>query len=112
LRKPIDIKIERNAFGRQIDSFKADLDIPLLKLPDRRPLLHAPADRPFPAVFIRAPKIVAVHGKASVIARLADGTPVAAREENRLVTAFHPELSGDDRFHRYFLTLAGGQEYM
>jgi len=97
LLETIDIDVERNAFGPQIDSFKADLDIPVL---------NTFAHRLFPAVFIRAPKIVAVHGKAKVIARLKDGTPVAAREEKRLVTAFHPELTGDDRLHRYFLTLA------
>ena len=83
LRQPLigvmDIVVERNAFGRQLDSFEADLDIPAL----------GPA--PFPAIFIRAPLIHAVAGETNVLARLADGRIVAAREGNLLATSFHPE---------------------
>jgi pyridoxal 5'-phosphate synthase pdxT subunit len=64
--------------------------------------------RPFPAVFIRAPRLVAANGKAEVLATLADGTAVAAQEGHWLVTSFHPELTDDDRFHRYFLDLVAG----
>ncbi|MFC1814439.1 pyridoxal 5'-phosphate synthase glutaminase subunit PdxT [Thermodesulfobacteriota bacterium] len=92
----MDIEVQRNAFGCQLNSFKADIEVPVLDEGDTRP---------FPAVFIRAPKLVAVRGKAEVIATLADGTAVAAQEDKWLVTAFHPELTVDDRFHRYFLSL-------
>ncbi|UCD32135.1 MAG: pyridoxal 5'-phosphate synthase glutaminase subunit PdxT [Desulfobacterales bacterium] len=92
----MDIIVKRNAFGRQVDSFKANLTIPAIDDGDHRP---------FPAVFIRAPKLVAVNGKARVIAELLDGTAVAAQEGRWLATAFHPELTDDDRFHRYFLSL-------
>jgi 5'-phosphate synthase pdxT subunit len=89
----MDVKVERNAFGRQLDSFETDLDIPAL------------GDEPFPAVFIRAPKIESVSDGVEVLARLPDGAPVAAREGNMIVTAFHPELTDDLRFHRYFLAM-------
>ena len=92
----MDIVVERNAFGRQVDSFEVDLDVPALNNGE---------PRPFPAVFIRAPRLVAAQGKAEVIATLPDGTAVAAREGKWLVTAFHPELSADKRFHQYFLSL-------
>jgi 5'-phosphate synthase pdxT subunit len=92
----MDIVVERNAFGRQVDSFETALEISAL---------NNGAGRPFPAVFIRAPRLVATNGKAEVIARLNDGTAVAAREGQWLVTAFHPELTGDDRFHQYFLQI-------
>ena len=92
----MDVIVKRNAFGRQINSFKTDLTISVLDDGEKKP---------FPAVFIRAPKIVAVKGKATVIAELPDGTAVAAQEGKWLVTAFHPELTTDDRFHRYFLSL-------
>jgi len=92
----MDIIVKRNAFGRQINSFKTDLTISVLDDGEKKP---------FPAVFIRAPKLVAVKGKATVIAELPDGTAVAAQEGKWLVTAFHPELTTDDRFHRYFLSL-------
>ena len=94
----MDIIVKRNAFGRQVDSFKVNLTIPAIDDGEHRP---------FPAVFIRAPKLVAVNGKARVIAELLDGTAVAAQEGKWLVTAFHPELTDDDRFHRYFLSLIG-----
>ena len=87
----MDIKVERNAFGRQLDSFETDLDIPAL------------GDKPFPGVFIRAPRIEDVGKGVEVLAKLQDGTPVAAQEGNIIVTAFHPELTHDLRFHRYFL---------
>lgn len=92
----MNIIVKRNAFGRQVDSFKTNLTVPALNDGEHRP---------FPAVFIRAPKLVAVKGKATVIAELLDGTAVAAQEGKWLVTAFHPELTKDDRFHRYFLGL-------
>jgi 5'-phosphate synthase pdxT subunit len=93
----MDIRVERNAFGRQIDSFEEDLTVAGLREGRRRP---------FPGIFIRAPRLVAAWGPARVMARLADGTAVAARQGRWLATAFHPELSGDGRFHEYFLKLA------
>ena len=89
----MDVKVERNAFGRQLDSFETDLAVPSLG-----------AER-FPAIFIRAPRIESVGEGVEVLAKLDDGTPVAARQGNMLVTAFHPELSNDLRFHRYFLDM-------
>lgn len=86
----MDIGIERNAFGRQIDSFETDLDVPAL------------GSLPFHAVFIRAPVISDAGPDVEVLARLDDGRIVAARSGPLLATAFHPELSGDDRFHRLF----------
>lgn len=94
----MDIVVERNAFGRQVDSFTTRLTIPALEDGE---------SHPFPAVFIRAPKLVAVRGKAEVIAALPDGTAVAAREGRWLATAFHPELTGDTRLHRLFIDLVG-----
>ena len=94
----MDIKVARNAFGRQVDSFEANLDVKVFENG------HG---GPFPAVFIRAPQLLAAKGEAEVIAQLADGTAVAAQQGKWLVTAFHPELTNDDRFHRYFLKLAG-----
>ncbi len=87
----MDIAVRRNAFGRQVDSFEADLKVSAL------------GEEPFPAVFIRAPLVERVGDGVKVLAQLDDGTVVAARQENLLVTAFHPELTGDDRFHLYFL---------
>jgi 5'-phosphate synthase pdxT subunit len=97
----MDIEVERNAFGRQVDSFEADLSIPVL---------NNGVERPFPAVFIRAPKLVAAKGDARVLVRLDDGTAVAAQQGQWLVTAFHPELTGDGRLHAYFLKLARGDD--
>ena len=95
----MDITVERNAFGRQVDSFEVDLDIPALRQVD--------ADGgPYHAVFIRAPLIESVQGSAQVLATLSDGRIVAAQQGRLLATSFHPELTPDDRFHRYFLTLA------
>jgi len=98
----LDVRVRRNAFGRQADSFEADLDVPALSGIDGAP---GPA-RPFHAVFIRAPRIESVGGGVDILARLDDGAIVAARQGNLLATSFHPELTGDDRFHRYFLTLS------
>jgi len=93
----MDITVERNAFGRQIDSFEEPLTVADLK---------QGATHPFPGVFIRAPRLVEARRKARIIACLADGTAVAAREGSWLATAFHPELSNDPRFHEYFLEMA------
>ena len=92
----MDIVVERNAFGRQVDSFETPLVVPSLN--------HG-QERPFPAVFIRAPRLVSTKGEAEVIAALDDGSAVAARERHWLATAFHPELTGDARFHQYFLQM-------
>lgn len=96
----MDIRVERNAFGRQVDSFEVDLDIPALRSVD-------PEGRPYHTVFIRAPLIEDVFGDAQILAQLPDGRIVAAQQGKLLATSFHPELTQDDRFHRYFLTLAG-----
>lgn len=88
----MDIVVERNAFGRQVDSFEIDLDIPAI----------SSNGRPYHAVFIRAPKLIETQGDATVIAALPDGTAVAARQGTMLVTSFHPELTDDTRFHEYF----------
>jgi 5'-phosphate synthase pdxT subunit len=93
----MDIIVKRNAFGRQIDSFETELSIPVL------------GKKPFPAVFIRAPLIERANSNVEILARLADGTIVAARQDNLLVSAFHPELTDDLRFHRYFLDVVGGK---
>ncbi len=90
----MDITVRRNAFGRQVDSFETELAIPVL------------GEKPFAAVFIRAPFIEAVEGNVEVLARLANGTVVAARQGKLLATAFHPELTEDPRFHQYFLDIA------
>ncbi len=98
----MDIVVKRNAFGRQVDSFEADLMIAALDSvsnADER-------GQPFRAVFIRAPAIDRVGAKAMELARLPDGAIVAAQQGNMLATAFHPELAGDTRFHRYFLNMA------
>ena len=95
----MDITVERNAFGRQVNSFEVDLDVPALLTVD-------PGGRPFHAVFIRAPLIESVQAEACALAKLEDGRTVAAQQGRLLATAFHPELTTDDRFHRYFLQLA------
>lgn len=94
----MDIQINRNAFGRQVDSFEIDLDIPeLAKISKINP--------PFHAIFIRAPLIESVTGGAEVLAELPNGQIVAAKQGKWLATSFHPELTPDDRFHRYFLEM-------
>ena len=95
----MDIKIERNAFGRQVDSFEADLNVPELK-----EATNTKDD--YHAVFIRAPIIESVHGDARVLASVPDGRIVAAQQGHLLATSFHPELTSDTRFHEYFLSLA------
>jgi pyridoxal 5'-phosphate synthase pdxT subunit len=92
--KVMDIEVKRNAFGRQVDSFEADLPIPVL------------GDSPFHAVFIRAPFIDKAEPQVKVLAKLPDGMIVAAQQGNLLVTSFHPELTDDLRLHQYFLQLA------
>ncbi len=99
LLQVMDIKVERNAFGRQVDSFEIDLDVPALKEVD-------PGGRPYHAVFIRAPLIEEVSEPVKVLARLPDERIVAARQGKLLATSFHPELTDDDRFHRYFMEMA------
>jgi 5'-phosphate synthase pdxT subunit len=89
----MDIGVQRNAFGRQVDSFEQDLVISALDA------------QPFHAVFIRAPLIIRVGPQVQVLARLADGRPVAAQQGNLMVTSFHPELTRDSRLHQYFLSL-------
>lgn len=95
----MDITIARNAFGRQVDSFEVDLNVPCLLEVD-------PVDRPYHTVFIRAPIIESVGGDVEILSRLEDGRIVAARQGHLLATSFHPELTGDDRFHRYFMELS------
>lgn len=92
----MDIRVERNAFGRQIDSFETDLDVDVLKRVDEN-------NPPYHAVFIRAPLIESVGEGGQVLAALEDGRIVAAQQGHLLATSFHPELTEDDRFHRYFL---------
>lgn len=95
----MDITVQRNAFGRQVDSFEVDLHIPELNA-------ATGSEAPYHAVFIRAPLIESVSGTAQAIATLPDGRIVAARQGKLLATAFHPELTADTRFHEYFLALA------
>jgi len=89
----MDISVKRNAFGRQVDSFEANIDIPLL------------GKEPFPAIFIRAPLIECASPNVEILGRLDDGTAVAVRQERMLAVSFHPELSQDTRLHRYFLEI-------
>lgn len=91
----MDIRVARNAFGRQAESFETDLEVQGLE------------GGPFRAVFIRAPVVLETGPQVEVLARLPDGTPVAVRQGNLLGTAFHPELTDDLRFHRLFLRLCG-----
>jgi len=95
----MDITVARNAFGSQIASFETNLNVPALAC-------VAPAALSYRAVFIRAPLIESVRGDARALATLPDGCIVAAQEGHWLATSFHPELTSDDRFHRYFLALA------
>ena len=87
----LGITVRRNAFGRQRESFETELSIPVL------------GEEPFPGVFIRAPLIEHCNNGVEVLARLTDGTVVAARQGRLLVSAFHPELTIDLRFHKYFV---------
>ena len=90
----LDVTVERNAFGRQLDSFESELNVPVL------------GDTPVHAVFIRAPVIEDVGPDVDVLARLDDGRIVAVRERNVIATSFHPELAGETRFHRLVATMA------
>jgi 5'-phosphate synthase pdxT subunit len=90
----LDVLVRRNAFGRQVDSFESDLDAPSLADPDR----------PFRAVFIRAPWVEEVGRDVEVLARAGEHV-VAVRQGPLMATSFHPELTHDDRVHRYFLDL-------
>lgn len=96
-RQPIlglmDITVNRNAFGRQVDSFETDLPITVL------------GDLPFHMVFIRAPIVTGVSDGVDILAKLADGRIIAVQQGHLLATAFHPELTDDTRLHRYFLEL-------
>lgn len=94
----MDITVARNAYGRQIASFEMELDIPVLKTVSNNL-------EPFNGVFIRAPLISSVGEEAKTLAALPDGSVVAAQQDHLLATAFHPELTDDDRIHRYFLHL-------
>ena len=87
----MDLAVRRNAFGRQKDSFETEISIPVL------------GKKPFPGVFIRAPLIEQLNSRVEIIARLDDGTIVAAKQGKLLAAAFHPELTEDLRFHQYFL---------
>ena len=98
----MDITVERNAFGRQVASFETDLNVPALNVVDE-------GDERYHAIFIRAPLIQSVQADAQVLAELSDGRIVAARQGRLLATSFHPELTPDDRFHRYFLLLVEGE---
>jgi len=89
----MDTLVRRNAFGRQVESFEADLEVACLGEPA------------FHAVFIRAPRIEQVGDNVDVLATLEDGTIVAAQQRRLLVTSFHPELTEDRRFHQHFATL-------
>ncbi len=94
----MDVTVQRNAFGRQVDSFEASISIK-----------GVDGDKPFHAIFIRAPLIEAVGAGVEVLARVEKDDQeviVAARQGNLLATSFHPELSNDDRFHRYFVKMA------
>ena len=94
----LEITVKRNAFGRQRDSFETELSIPVL------------GEKPFPGVFIRAPMIERANSEVEILAKLADGTSVAARQGKLLVSAFHPELTDDLRLHQYFLDIVAGHQ--
>ena len=89
----MDIKVRRNAFGRQVDSFETDLEMPAL------------GESSFHAIFIRAPVIEKADSKVEILARMSNGVAVAARQGKLVVAAFHPELTEDLRFHKYFLDI-------
>jgi 5'-phosphate synthase pdxT subunit len=91
------IKVKRNAFGRQVDSFEAGIPISAL------------GEEPFPGIFIRAPKIESISKSCEALATLNDGSIVAVRQGKLLATAFHPELTGDTRLHQYFLDIVSGK---
>lgn len=90
----LDVTVQRNAFGRQLDSFEADISVPIL------------GDQPVHGVFIRAPIVDRTGPDVDILARLDDGRVAAVRERNIIATAFHPELAGETRFHRLVATMA------
>jgi 5'-phosphate synthase pdxT subunit len=92
----MDIGVQRNAFGRQVDSFEQDLNVSAL------------GGVPYHAIFIRAPVIIRVGQGVKVLSALEDERPVAVQQGNLMATSFHPELTNDYRFHSYFLDLANG----
>jgi len=92
------IKVRRNAFGRQRESFETALSIPVL------------GEKPFPGVFIRAPLIEQVNSNVEILASLDDGATVATRQGKLIACAFHPELTDDLRFHEYFLSIVAGEQ--
>ncbi|MDP6102860.1 MAG: pyridoxal 5'-phosphate synthase glutaminase subunit PdxT [Dehalococcoidia bacterium] len=92
----MDIRVRRNAFGRQVDSFESHISVPVL------------GGEPFPAVFIRAPVIEEIGPRVKSLAHLGHHGVVAAQEGHMMVTAFHPELTQDQRFHSYFVRMASG----
>ncbi|MEA2027083.1 MAG: pyridoxal 5'-phosphate synthase glutaminase subunit PdxT [Chloroflexota bacterium] len=94
----LDVSVKRNAFGRQLDSFEAEISVPVL------------GDTPVHAVFIRAPLVERVGDEVDVLGRLEDGSVVAVRQRNVIATAFHPELTGETRFHRLLTTMAAAYE--
>jgi 5'-phosphate synthase pdxT subunit len=91
----LDLEVRRNGYGRQLDSFEADLDIPIL------------GEEPVHGIFIRAPLVGDVGSRVEVLARDSNGAPVAVRQGRVLATAFHPELTPDRRLHRLLLTMVG-----
>ena len=95
----MDVGVQRNAFGRQVDSFEQDL------------LIRGLGEREYHAIFIRAPVIIRVGEAVETLAALPDGRPVAVQQGNMMATSFHPELTADARIHRYFVSLAGGPAY-
>ena len=94
----MDIGVQRNAFGRQVDSFEQDLNV------------NALGGVPYHAIFIRAPVIIRVGQGVKVLSALEDERPVAVQQGNLMATSFHPELTNDYRFHSYFLDLANGND--
>ena len=88
----LDVSVRRNAFGSQLDSFETDLDIPVL------------GEQSMHAVFIRAPVVESVGPGVTVLGSLDDGRIVAVEQGNLLGTSFHPDMTGDTRFHEYFLS--------
>jgi 5'-phosphate synthase pdxT subunit len=96
----LDIAVRRNAFGSQTASFETDLDIPAL------------GGAPVHAAFIRAPIVETVGPRATALATLADGRCVAVEQGNLLGTSFHPEITGEHRFHEYFLTKVAAAGYL
>ena len=93
----MEITVKRNAFGRQVDSFEIELDMPVL------------GTQPYHAIFIRAPLIEKVGERVEVLAKLPEGVIVAARQGNLLASSFHPELTADARFHQYFIKVVASK---